>query len=159
MKRSVLTLTTGLLVGMVGAAVLFWVLMPRLMLTVHDSRLGFDDTVAAIQSSAEAHGWKCPKVYDVQKTINGVGHDLGRVTILSLCQPDHAFRILEEDSNKKVTAVMPCRMGVFETRDGRVRIAELNVGLMGRIFGGTIAKVMGQVAEEEKMILASVVQP
>lgn len=159
MKRNILILASGLLAGMVGAAVLFWSLMPRLMLTVHDSKLGFDDTVAAIQSSAEAHGWKCPKVYDVQKTINGSGYDLGRITILSLCQPDHAYRILEDDSNKQVTAVMPCRMGVYETRDGRVRVAELNVGLMGKMFGGTIAEVMGQVAEEEQMILASVVQP
>jgi uncharacterized protein (DUF302 family) len=78
------------------------------------------------------------------------------VTILSICQPEHAYRILQDDANKKVTAVMPCRIGVYEAKDGQVHIAELNVGLVGRMFGGTIADVMAKVASEERQILAAV---
>ena len=65
---------------------------------------------------------------------------------------------MKDDTDKKVTAIMPCRIGVYETVDGRVFISEMNMGLMSKMFGGTIAEVMGGVAEEEKEMLRDIVQ-
>ena len=45
---------------------------------------------------------------------------------------------------------MPCRIGVYETKDGKVHIAEMDIGLMSKMFGGTIVKVMAKVAQEEE---------
>ena len=43
--------------------------------------------------------------------------------------------------------------------DGKVYVSELNVRLLGMMFGGTIAEVMGgKVAPEEEQILAAVVK-
>jgi hypothetical protein len=53
---------------------------------------------------------------------------------------------------------MPCRMGMYETQDGKVMISGMNMGLMSKMFGGNIAKVMGGVADEEAAMLATVVK-
>lgn len=148
----------GLIIGGVIAAVTFWLAMPGMMLHVSQSRMSFDDTVAEIASRAVAAGWQVPKIYDLQNSLINAGKtDMTRLKVVSLCQPDHAYAILSDDANKAVSAMMPCRVGVYETADGSVRIAQMNVGLMSKMFGGTIQEVMGKVSEEEKAILENIV--
>ena len=148
----------GLILGIALTGFIIAFSMPRMMLNVHESRLGFEETVAVIENSAIEQGWKVPRIYDIQKSLADAGHtEMGRLKILSLCQPDHSYEILKEDSRKKVSAIMPCRLGVYETRGGRVYVAGLNVGLMSKMFGGNIAKVMAGVAEEEHNILKNVI--
>jgi len=149
----------GLILGIALTGFIIAFSMPRMMLTVHESRLGFDETVAAIENAAIEQGWKVPKIYDIQKSLVDAGHtEMGRLTIMSLCKPDHAYEILKEDSRKKVSAIMPCRLGVYETKGGKVFVAGLNVGLMSKMFGGVIEEVMGDVAKEEKEILKTVLK-
>ena len=149
----------GLIVGMLLMGIIGWTVMPSMMLTVHKSKLNFEETVTAIDKSAKGLGWKVPKIYDIQKSLKEAGNeDMTKVKILSICQPNHAYKILKDDSNKKVTAIMPCRVGVYEAEDGQTYISEMNIGLMSKMFGGTIAKVMGEVAKEEKKMLESVIQ-
>jgi uncharacterized protein (DUF302 family) len=149
----------GLILGIALTGFIIAFSMPRMMLNVHESRLGFDETVAAIENSAMEQGWKVPKIYDIQKSLVDAGHtEMGRLTILSLCQPDHAYEILKEDSRKKVSAIMPCRLAVYEEKGGKVCVAGLNVGLMSKMFGGMIEEVMGDVADEEKEMLKKILK-
>ena len=159
MAKSIGPFVAGLVIGLIVMGVAVWTLMPGMMITVHESKLGFEETVSAINESAIERGWTVPKIYDIQASLKKAGHeDMTRVKILSICQPDHAYSILKDDTNKKVTAIMPCRIGVYETADGRVFISEMNIGLMSKMFGGTIAEVMGGVAEEEKEMLRDIVK-
>jgi uncharacterized protein (DUF302 family) len=149
----------GLILGIALTGFIIAFSMPRMMLTVHKSRLGFDETVATIENSAIEQGWKVPKIYDIQKSLVEAGHtEMGRLTILSLCQPDHAYEILKEDSRKKVSAIMPCRLAVYEVKGGKVYVAGLNVRLMSKMFGGVIEEVMGNVDKEEKEILKKILK-
>jgi len=38
---------------------------------------------------------------------------------------------------------MPCTLAVYEADDGKVYISKMNTGLMGKLFGGTVAEVVG----------------
>jgi uncharacterized protein (DUF302 family) len=159
MKKNLMLFLGGLFIGIILMAIIVWTVMPALMLTIHKSTLNFEQTVSAIQESATQQNWQVPKVYDIQKSLKSAGHeDMTKVTILSLCQPDHAYKILNDDANKKVTAIMPCRLGVYETQDGQVYIAGMNIGLMSKMFGGTIAKVMAEVTKEEHHILQNIIE-
>lgn len=150
---------TGVMAGAVLVGVAGWVAMPKLMIKTHESRLNFEETVAALQTAAQGKQWLVPKVYDLQASLKKEGHaDMGKLSILSLCQPEYAYNILKNDSDKFVSAVMPCRMGVYEAQDGKVMVAGMNMGLMSRLFGGNIAKVMGGVAEEEAAMLSGVIK-
>jgi uncharacterized protein (DUF302 family) len=159
MAKSIGPFVAGLVIGLIVMGVAVWTLMPGMMITVHESKLGFEETVSEINESAIERGWAVPKIYDIQASLNNAGHeDMTRVKILSICQPEHAYSILKDNTDKKVTAIMPCRIGVYETADGRVFISEMNIGLMSKMFGGTIAEVMGGVAEEEKEMLRDIVK-
>jgi uncharacterized protein (DUF302 family) len=57
-----------------------------------------------------------------------------------------------------MTAVMPCRIGVYE-RDGKTYISSMRIGLIGRMFGGAIAKYTGLAAKDENAILKGIVKP
>lgn len=157
--RKLATFLSGTLAGAVGMGVAIWLAMPSMMLSVQPSRLGFEDTVTTLQQVTEKHGWKVSKVYDIQTTLQKSGHaKMTPASILSICQPDHAYRILKEDANKKVLAVMPCRVGVFQAQDGKTYISSMNIGLMGRMFGGTIAEVMATAGQEEHAILSELAE-
>ena len=78
----------GLATGVVLTAAATWVVMPKLMITTHESRLGFDETVATLQTAATGKQWLIPKVYDMQASLKKEGYaDMSKLSILSLCQP------------------------------------------------------------------------
>lgn len=142
--------------GVTGAAV--WVLMPAMMLDVQPSRLGFDETVEALEAGIEEQGWVLAGKRDMQKSLARHGRDFPRrVTILELCHPAYADRVLTD--SRELAAMMPCAIAVYEGDDGEVYVAKMNTGLMGRMFGGTVAEVMGgPVAADEEAILAPVLK-
>lgn len=157
---NIMTFLTGLIFGILLTGLAAWLIMPKMMLHVSDSTLSFEDTVSRIEQESLAAGWKVPKVYNLQKTLYESGYEnMTKMKILSVCQPDHAFAILSNDENKMVAGMMPCRIGVYETADGTVKIAQMNIGLMSKLFGGTIEKVMGKVAVEEENILRGIIAP
>ena len=71
------------------------------------------------------------------------GGELRPVMLVNLCQPNHAFNILREDGNKIISVFMPCTISVYQKSDGKTSIGTMNAGLLGEIFGGTVADVMG----------------
>jgi len=81
---------------------------------------------------------------------------LERVGSLSICNPRYASKILFDDSNHSVSAFMPLAIGVYEDRNGRVFVSRLNLGLMGMMFGGTIADVMAMAGTDLKAVIESV---
>ena len=147
-------LLIGLIIGVAVTGLAVWKLMPNLMITIHRSQLPVDETVAAVEKAALTRQWKVPKTYDIQKTLQDAGHaDMTPLKIVSICQPHHAYNILQNDRDKLVAAIMPCRVGVYQGRDGQTYIAEMNMGLMSKLFGGNIATVMGEVAVEEAQMI------
>ena len=158
MKMNILVFIGGLIVGIVLTGILVWKMMPGMMLSVHKSKLNFEETVSSINESAIDRGWKVPKVYDLQKSLQEAGYeDMTKVKIISICQQDHAYRILKNDNNKKVTAIMSCRIGVYQSKDGYVYISEMNIGIMSKMFGGIIEEVMSEAAKEEKGIIMEII--
>ncbi len=149
----------GVIVGIILSGAALFYFMPRMMLVVRESKFDVDKTVAEIQKAAAKNGWQVPKVYDIQASLKNAGYkDLPPVKIMSLCQPDHAHNILKENADRKVTAIMPCRIGIYQDNNGKVYISGMNMGLMSKVFGGNIAKVIAYVTEEEHKILKNVIK-
>ena len=148
----------GAVIGFMLMGVAVWVAMPLMMINVHKSPLGFDETVLALEKAvASKEGWKVSKTFDIQKNILDAGiKDMTKVKIVTLCNPKYANRILGDDKDKVVTTMMPLGIGVYETADGSTYMSEMNVGLMGMMFGGTIAEVMGNASKDIATIIASV---
>lgn len=156
-NRLWLGLGGGFLLGVVVTGLAVWLLMPGMMLVQHDSQYSLDETVDRLKTAIEAHGWEVKGVRDITRSVTRQGRTLQtQIRIVELCQPDYAGSILT--TNPEVATLMPCAFGVWEDPDGVVHISGMNMGLMGKMFGGNIAKIMGsKVSKDEHAILAGIV--
>lgn len=159
MLKKARMLLIGMILGAAIAVAIGWHILPGMLIQTETSGLTFDETVRQIESQALKRGWMVPKIYDMQYSLQTAGHpEMTRMKVLSLCQPDQAYKILDDDQNKKVASMMPCRIGVFEAADGNVYISRMNLALMSRMFGGTIEDVMTRVDTEEELILVDIIE-
>lgn len=146
----------GFILGTVVAALAIVWIMPSMMIVTEPSKLDFDQTVNTIKTAMDAEGWASPGTIDLNQSLAKHGESLEpRVQVVQLCKAPYAADVLTTD--RYVSCLMPCAISVWEADDGQVYVSKMNTGLMGKLFGGNIAKVMGtHVAREEQRILATV---
>jgi uncharacterized protein (DUF302 family) len=146
----------GLVIGFLLCGITVFVAMPSLMIVTRESKLGFDETVAALEKRIPEHGWVVSggQAIDMNKAMaeHGGVTFKPRVKLVKLCKAEYAKSVLTTD--RHISCMMPCTMAVWEADDGKVYLSEMNMSLMAKMFGGNVAKVMGGnvVKEEEKML-------
>jgi len=149
----------GVVLGAVlCAALIFYVVLPARMILTYESRVGFDETVAALQRSIHDTGWVVSSVTDVcGKTVDPNNAVQPRVKLVSMCKLQYAESVLRTDP--QMAAMMPCTFAVWEGEDGKAYISKMNMTVMARLFGGQVGDVMGRrVAGDEEVILGNVVK-
>jgi uncharacterized protein (DUF302 family) len=156
--KQLFTFVAGFFTGIIITGILLMVIMPGMMITVHESR--YDDvdlTCANLQRAIQESGWNSPQVRNMNKSVSEHGVDIGReIRIVELCNARYAKDILSTDP--EVSTLMPCAWGVYEGDDGKVYISGMNMGLMGKLFGGNVARVIGgNVAKDESKMLEEVI--
>jgi uncharacterized protein (DUF302 family) len=119
-------------------------LMSQMMFRVDKSHLDFDETVVALSESAEQNGWQIPKTFDLQHHYHEEGlRDMTRCTILYFCNPHGGYAILtSSDKSKPLSVMMPMGVSVYETSQGQVEIAAMNLELMSNFFSGIVKDVL-----------------
>lgn len=148
----------GLIAGVLLCGAGMFTMMPGMMLSVHESRYGtVEETCEALEKAIEKGGWSSPATRDLNKSMAKHGVEFpGKVRIVELCKADYAKEVLT--TNPEVLTLMPCAWGVYRGADGKVYISGMNMGLMGKMFGGKIAEVMGgYVAKDEHRMLEGIV--
>jgi uncharacterized protein (DUF302 family) len=156
MTKSTLHAAGWVLVGMALMGLIVWFTMPSLMLIKHKSNRSYDDTVAILSEALKKQqDWRVLTINDYQKSTAAFGA-MERVGSMNVCNPRYASKILADDANRGVTAFMPLAIGVYEDKKGQVFVSQLNVGVMGLMFGGTIADVMGMAGKDLNEVVASV---
>ena len=135
---------------------MFRYIAPSLLFLQDDSQFGFDDSVAFLEKAANDNGWVIPKQYRLDSSLKKAGYDIMPVSVLELCRPNHAAKILGKDEFRHFSTLMPCRVSVYEKSDGTVSIARLNTGLMSRLFDPAVAQVMAEATSEIETILNAV---
>ncbi len=148
----------GALVGAAFCSIILFSVMPSMMIVTHESPLGFDETVTALEGSIAENGWVVSAVMDLNKSMAKHGVELEpRVKVVKLCKPEYAKSVLTTD--RHVSTMMPCSFAVWEDDDGKVKISKMNMKLMAKMFGGNVEKVMGgKVVADERAILAKILK-
>ncbi|MCK5649021.1 MAG: DUF302 domain-containing protein [Gammaproteobacteria bacterium] len=146
----------GFIVGVVVLGVAGWNMMPGMMLHEMPSPYSVDETVEKISANAKAEGWTVAGIKPLHKAVKKHGGgDIPPVMLINLCQADHAFGILKDDANKRLSVFMPCTISVYEKTNGQTFVAVMNAELLGKMFGGSIARIMGiEVAEQQQKFIA-----
>jgi len=145
----------GVITGFVLCGIIVFATMPSLMIVTKESKLGFDETVAALEKRIPEHGWVISggQPMDMNKSMAKHGVTLKpRVKIVKLCNAEYAKSVLTTD--RHISCMMPCSIAIWEDNNGKVYLSEMNMGLMAKMFGGNIAEIMGQkvVHDEEEML-------
>jgi uncharacterized protein (DUF302 family) len=144
------------LVGMVLMGIIVWFTMPSLMLVKRKSNQNYDDTIAALTEALKnKQDWIVKVVNDYQKSTSNFA-PIERVGSMNICNPRYASKILANNADRGVTAFMPLSIGVYEDKQGQVFVSQLNVGLMGMMFGGTIAEAMAMAGKDISKVVETV---
>ena len=153
---NVLQVLICVIAGMALMGLIVWFTMPLLMLVRHKSKLSYDETVTALSEALmKKQDWDVLNVNDFKKRTKDFV-TLERVGSIDICNPRYVSKILAEDQNRGVTAFMPLDLGVYEDKKGQVFVSKLNIGLLGKMFGGTISKVMGAAGKDLSEVVNSV---
>ncbi len=154
-------MATGLIIGLIAGALLafavIFIISPSMMFKENKSKHDFETTIAQLEKSIEAEGWKIPHVNDLQATMQKFGKDVRQVQVYEICHPDHAYKILSQDDERIVSSLMPCRVAVYEKSNGNVYVSRLNAGLMSRPMNRIIRNTMNDAAMETEIILKPII--
>ena len=156
MKMLWIGILIGVVIGALALGLFVYRGAPGMMIVDSRSALGFDDTVQAIQDAALAAGWKVPAVHEISETVAKSGYDVRPASIIELCHPRLAGRILSDNAGYAVTPMMPCRVAVYQNADGETMISRMNTTLMSKLFGGIVEEVMSEASAESEAMFATV---
>ena len=145
----------GVMIGFLLCGIVVFTAMPSLMIVTRESKLGFDETVEYLAKRIPEYGWVISgdQPIDMNKSLAKHGVTFKpRVKLLKLCKAEYAKSVLATD--RHVSTMMPCTFSVWESDDGKVYLSKMNMAMMAKMFGGNIAKVMGNrvVHDEEKIL-------
>lgn len=133
--------------------------MMAAMMTEAKSRLGFKETVAALQEAAKQRGWQVGQIIDMQEAMIKAGQKNAKpFTVLPMCKQDLAENLLKTQVEQKAMPFAPCRMSVFEGTDGKVYIAKPNTEFMAQMATPVFAPLLKKFVEEEKALLANIAE-
>ena len=134
-------------------------LMQQMMFKVYKSKLGFDETVSAVAEAAPRNGWQIPDIRDLQREYHDAGlSDMTKIKVIYFCNPQGGYDILKDDRNKSMSVMMPMGVSIYETSDGRVEIAAMNLGMMSGMFSGVVQEVLNNGAANLEKTLQGVVK-
>jgi uncharacterized protein (DUF302 family) len=154
-RRHLVWGVAGLVLGILATVTLLALTAPGLMIAERRSPYDLKATVQTIVTNATNQGWKVSKIHDFREALARPAEPkLAPIHVVELCQPDYARELLKSSKNRFVATMMPCAVAVYEKEDGGVYVASVNVGLMGRLFGGEIRRIMMRVAHDDAEILS-----
>jgi len=117
------------------------------------SRFNFEETLKMLNEQIALAMWRIPATHDLQLTIKNIGKEILPVKVIELCLPAHSSKILELDNERVLSALMPCRISIYEKSDGKVYLSRLNSGMLAASLGGVVAEVMATATNDiEKML-------
>jgi uncharacterized protein (DUF302 family) len=147
----------GIVLGFLVMGGVVWIAMPKLMLIKRRSDRSYPEAVQILTESLQKFpDWRLKLTNDYQETTAPFGK-LEPICSMNVCNARLAYDILSEEGNRGVTAIMPVAIGVYEDKKGQVYTSQLNVGLLGMMFGGTIARVMKLAANDLNKIISSAI--
>ena len=159
MKKNIIFAISGIIVGVILTIIILKQCFPGMMIQTFKSSLDYRETVSMIETQAVKNGWAVAKIYNMEKRMRKAGfEDAARVKVIELCHATHTNDILSQENDMYIAAIMPCRIAVYEKKNGSVFISKMNIGLMSKFFGDNVEEVMGQVAEEDEAILLDIIE-
>lgn len=112
------------------------------------SKYSFTETVELITAEAKQKSWNIPVVHDLQKSLAKSGQEVRPVTIIEICKPEYSGKLLSLDHERIISVFMPCRISVYEKKDGRTYIALIDGEALAENQPQNVAQIMKSASDE-----------
>lgn len=132
----------GGLIGAAVAALALVVVFRTRFIRVAESPYDLDTTIRTlVEVLEEADGWHTPGVRDLNELMRRHGLTFSpRIRVVEMCKASNSALILRDD--RRLAALMPCAIAVYEDDDGHVWVSRMNTRLVGRLIGGPGGRVL-----------------
>ncbi|MEN8186540.1 MAG: DUF302 domain-containing protein [Bacteroidota bacterium] len=147
---TIVSLIFGFIAGIIFTGITISISSGEMMVKEFKSPYEFEKTVSVIQKRINGKdGWHVTEIIDQNKEVteNG-GFPIGNFKIIKYCHGEYSARMLKDDDRKKIGNMMPKSFAVYEKSDGQVFVSTMNGGIMGKLFGGEIEKIIEEVSLE-----------
>lgn len=151
-------LLTGFLAGILFVVLVGATVISEKMFVVDESRYGFIETIDRLEVLAKESGWNISHMYNLQATMQKHNLEVEPVVIMSLCKPQIAYKILSSDAERPASVMMPCRVSVYQTKDGKVMVSRMNTGFMAGMLTGITKDAMLLAGNENEAMLRQVLK-
>lgn len=126
---------------------------PSQLVEVVKSSKSFPETLKAFKAEVRSAGWSLLNSNNMAGILSERGFTLDPVVILDVCSGQYSARILSNDAYRPISAFMPCRVSIYQTSEGEVFIARMNVSAFVAMMPPEVAEVMiASDAEISKII-------
>lgn len=154
-----LTLSVGLILGIMLTGILVIFMMRKKMVVALKSERSFEDTCSTIENVVgREKGWGFPiktwNFYERFKEKGCLPAGFKKLKVYFVCNTKLASGVLED--TPAMAGIMPCSWAVYEREDGTVWLSKMNIGMMALMFGGVIGKAMKKVEEADEKFLGEV---
>ena len=128
---------------------------PQMLIKEVASPYDFEKTVRVIEDRLNAkEGWHVITTYDQNaEVVAHGGKPIGKMAIIKYCSGPYASKMLMADDRKKISAMMPKTISVYEDSKGQVLIAMNNGAIMGKLFGGETEVLIEEVSREIEAVM------
>lgn len=130
--------------------------LPRDLFLESVSPLKFAETVEALKTEMTADGWSVLATHDLSAALAKKGHTILPVSIIEACSGKYSVVLLKKDDTRYISSLLPCRISVYETSDGKIIISRMNTEVMGAQMEPAVTEVMSKAGASLESIIARV---
>ncbi len=149
---------TGLITGILVSGIVLMVVFRRMMFIESESKFDFAKTKDELTVQVQQNKWSMPNQYDLQQIMAKNGYKVKPVNVFSVCKPDIAARVLSDSTNQHISAIMPCRISVYEKADGKTYISRINTRLLSALSGRNAKSVIGDAGAGVEKIVQQIIK-
>lgn len=122
---------------------------------MYDSPLDFDETVDAVRSTISAYNFRTfPDRYVEQGLIDEFSSNKKQV-IIRFCNFKRLYDAIRIEP--RIGTILPCKITIFETEDGEVKLVAVNIKRYGKLFNNAeLDKALEAISETYEEILDEV---
>lgn len=127
------------------------------LITEKESILDFDTTVETLTQAAERFDWKVPAIHNLQESLAKAEKYVLPVKVIEICKPEFSGKMLEKDSERIVSVMMPCRISVYQKSDGKTYVSAINAAILAAAMPDSVKEGMMQAADQVDQIIHTVI--
>lgn len=129
---------------------------PRDLFLESESPLKFAETVEALKAEMTADGWSVLATHNLSAALAKKGHNILPVSIIEACSGKFSVALLKKDDTRYISSLLPCRISVYETSEGKVIISRMNAEVMGAQMEPAVTEVMGRAGASLETIITKI---